>query len=534
MSSFVDPRSDPTPGSPMDLPTTTADPEEVADLYRLCKLGKLYEAEKWIRAGRPIQVAAGTKLRGSQRTSALQIALERGDHALALLLLCNGYDPNLEAGCPLDLALRVRRMDLLDLLLEWGADPEEVSLYDLFDTYDSHLFEHFRNLGVDLTRDHEMAAALASHTSNKPLFGFAKRCREHDSRIQVELNAALVRHAGEGNEKGVALCLWAGADPHVPAPSLYFRYEGDEAEEGPDGEVRYVGSTAVERACQEGHLQILERLGPDPGLDDFDELFGRAESSSVVRFLARWAVPSSAVAVLRGQLWRLAWGFRYGTWETLHTVKALFEVGMRWREGSRKEIRDIRHAFLRVSDSDFVDLMRLFAKDDYCAPEVLEELGRTPSIRARMKKVGFIPPAPDDPRRFGHYRPPGAKKVLSSFGVESPKKKKQRPRLPPSVSIGPWSWDGEEIRMDRATLFDLVWSKSMVQLAKEWGLSDVGLAKACRRLQIPLPGRGHWAKTRAGRKMRRPNLPKLREGEAEEIVVRIYRRNESKGEDVRR
>jgi hypothetical protein len=130
---------------------------------------------------------------------------------------------------------------------------------------------------------------------------------------------------------------------------------------------------------------------------------------------------------------------------------------------------------------------------------------------------------PGTPERFqfGHYRPTGAKRVLSCFGVNLPKRKKQRPRLPPSVSIGAWSRDGEEIRMDRATLFDIVWSKSRVQLAKEWGMADVGLAKACRRLQIPLPGRGYWAKTRAGKKVRRPKLPELPEGEAVEIVVRI-------------
>jgi hypothetical protein len=339
----------------------------------------------------------------------------------------------------------------------------------------------------------------------------------------MELNAALVHQVDEGNEKGVALCMWAGADPHVPAPSLHFRSAWDDVEEGPDGELRYCGYSAVEEACSEGHLKILERLGPNPDLDDFDELFRIAESTSVVRFLARWAVPGSAFPVLRFQLYRLTWEYRYGAWHTLRTIEALFDVGMRWREGSREEIRDIRQTFLQVSDSTFVDLMKLFAKHDYCSPEVLRELGRTQSIRARMKKVGFIPPAEEDRGRFGHCRPTGAKKVLSSFGVDLPKRKKQRPRLPPSVSIGPWSRDGEEIRMDRATLFDIVWSKSRVQLAKEWGLSDVGLAKAFRRLQIPLPGRGYWAKTRAGKRVRRPKLPELPEGEAVEIVIRVAR-----------
>jgi hypothetical protein len=51
---------------------------------------------------------------------------ELEDQALALLLLCNGYDPNLEPDSPLDLAFRIRRWDLLDLLLEWGADPRRL------------------------------------------------------------------------------------------------------------------------------------------------------------------------------------------------------------------------------------------------------------------------------------------------------------------------------------------------------------------------------------------------------------------------
>lgn len=40
-------------------------------------------------------------------------------------------------------------------------------------------------------------------------------------------------------------------------------------------------------------------------------------------------------------------------------------------------------------------------------------------------------------------------------------------------------------------------------------MSDVGLAKACRRLKIPLPGRGHWARVRAGQSLKKTPLPQL-------------------------
>lgn len=211
---FVDPRSNPDAAGQRAQPRTTRDPETLTELYRLCRGGRIYDVERWIQAGRPLQVADGT-IPKRRTMSCLEMALGAGSHALALLLLCNGYDPNLEPDSPLDLALRARRWDLLDLLLDWGSDPHRVSLEDLFGTYRSDLMERFRDLGVDLTAHHELAYALAYHTRNKPLFGFAKRHLEHDPRMQIELNLALGHHAWKGNEKGVLLCLWAGADPHA-------------------------------------------------------------------------------------------------------------------------------------------------------------------------------------------------------------------------------------------------------------------------------------------------------------------------------
>ncbi len=38
------------------------------------------------------------------------------------------------------------------------------------------------------------------------------------------------------------------------------------------------------------------------------------------------------------------------------------------------------------------------------------------------------------------------------------------------------------------------------------GVSDVALAKLCRRAAIPLPGRGYWQRTEAGQPMRPPAL----------------------------
>ena len=62
---------------------------------------------------------------------------------------------------------------------------------------------------------------------------------------------------------------------------------------------------------------------------------------------------------------------------------------------------------------------------------------------------------------------------------------------------------------DRQKLYDEVWTDPVTVVAERYGLSDVGLAKICRKLSIPVPTRGYWAKVKAGKKMRRIALPVL-------------------------
>src|SRR3990167_9667185 len=61
--------------------------------------------------------------------------------------------------------------------------------------------------------------------------------------------------------------------------------------------------------------------------------------------------------------------------------------------------------------------------------------------------------------------------------------------------------------MKRCELYEKVWATPMTQLAAEFGISDVGLAKACRRHAVPAPPRGYWAKLRAGQKPAQIPLP---------------------------
>lgn len=60
--------------------------------------------------------------------------------------------------------------------------------------------------------------------------------------------------------------------------------------------------------------------------------------------------------------------------------------------------------------------------------------------------------------------------------------------------------------LNKKQLYDLIWTRPMIEVAKEYGLSDRGLAKLCERHGIPVPPRGYWAKKKAGQKVTRPPL----------------------------
>lgn len=66
--------------------------------------------------------------------------------------------------------------------------------------------------------------------------------------------------------------------------------------------------------------------------------------------------------------------------------------------------------------------------------------------------------------------------------------------------------DDETIFLKREELYKMVWAEPVSRLARGYGLSDRGLGKICKRLEIPVPGRGYWQMKRKGLKMPVPPL----------------------------
>lgn len=76
---------------------------------------------------------------------------------------------------------------------------------------------------------------------------------------------------------------------------------------------------------------------------------------------------------------------------------------------------------------------------------------------------------------------------------------------------------------NREKLYQEIWEEPVTKVAGRYGVSDVMVAKVCRKLSIPLPGRGFWARKAAGQALKKAPLPKLKE-------VPVIHRNKAVGD----
>lgn len=73
---------------------------------------------------------------------------------------------------------------------------------------------------------------------------------------------------------------------------------------------------------------------------------------------------------------------------------------------------------------------------------------------------------------------------------------------------------------DREALYELIWTEPVSKLAPQFAISGVGFAKMCKRLGVPLPGRGFWARKQAGQTPVRLPLPKAKPGQNQRVQLR--------------
>jgi rRNA maturation endonuclease Nob1 len=73
----------------------------------------------------------------------------------------------------------------------------------------------------------------------------------------------------------------------------------------------------------------------------------------------------------------------------------------------------------------------------------------------------------------------------------------------------------EQVTLTRKELYDLVWAEPLSRLAKKYKISDNGLRKICKRMNIPIPPMGHWQKIQYGKRVIVTKLPTIYDGKDE-------------------
>jgi integrase len=74
--------------------------------------------------------------------------------------------------------------------------------------------------------------------------------------------------------------------------------------------------------------------------------------------------------------------------------------------------------------------------------------------------------------------------------------------------------------VSRQELYEQVWETSMFKLCKRYGISDVSIAKLCRKNNIPTPYVGYWAKKEAGKPVSPKPLPNPENAATEMIEIK--------------
>jgi hypothetical protein len=245
-------------------------------------------------------------------------------------------------------------------------------------------------------------------------------------------------------------------------------------------------------------------LNLDSGRDDLTELFKCAAiglHKDTMQFLFdRGAKPNDkqngGSSALDMCLWHMnidashGWDrtgpvSRFKLWRSLDGVGFLAERGALWRPDDRTQMNGLRRTLLKCEPEVTIDLLKTLAAYETCSRETLRELLFCRPMTEHLSKQSWW---------------------LSRLKVVDIA---TYPRAGNTGGRGELSVPrGLMARYQREVLYQKVWSTPMRSLAKEYGISDVGLAKVCKKLHVPLPGKGYWAKKAAGKTV--ANRPRLK------------------------
>jgi len=366
--------------------------EESKSLLALCRAGRLYEIEDWIQSGKSLEVSPGV------RTTPLQVAIATGFHSLIELLVRNEANTRNKNTALID-AIERRRLHLVELLVEHGAELLSVPFLDVLRTWDPKIIRFFLDKGADVITGAPFAVAFGEkvRTALRPFVEYKKAHPEQAPALQEQVDRALRHFCYEGDLKWISLLVWAGADPRSRGPTLDDRWADD-----PD-----CYTTALKEACSKGNLEVLKKLKIDPHTDDLSELLSSAAltSKETIEYLLSLGAktndkPHGGSSALDRCLWRLGWGShdsffnkrlssKYDVSGAFECIRLLIERGAHWAPEDKTEVNSVRKALYQCEPAVVVDLIKLLARSKACPEETLEQLLDAPRMREHLSSLGM-------------------------------------------------------------------------------------------------------------------------------------------------
>jgi len=178
----------------------------------------------------------------------------------------------------------------------------------------------------------------------------------------------------------------------------------------------------------------------------------------------------------------------YSVSESLEKIRILAAHRAIWNPDDAYEMNSLRRTLLECEPEVSVALFKIFVPNAMCSQDTWKSLFSSVRFRHHLETESWWL----------------TRLKLRDFAAGPVRKIKGRPASSPPISRQLLA------RYDREQLYRQVWEQPMQKLAKEYGISDVALSKTCRKLRVPVPVRGFWAKKEAGVPLpKRPRLPTL-------------------------
>lgn len=358
-------------------------PDDLKELCSLCRAGKLFAVQQWIRDGRPYRMPPG-----NFATSPIRTAIDSGFHSLVEVLLQEGAVDQEEKNDALIHAIDGRNFDLVELLVKYGADPQTVDFDTVLCSRHPQIMRWFVANGLNLECDC-YPIARAFRYKHREFLGVYMSVRDTVPTARRQASMALRYHAADGNLKWVSLLIWAGADPRLPVPRME---DSDIDEEDVE--------SALVAAVRRGQFDVVKKIGIDPARDDVTALINEYcfwPNPQLLEFLIKLGADvrnaagekSAMYSAFSAFEWSLDSAFRsYSRCEdALRCIEILAANGARWHPDNPYRLSCLRRAIAKAPAYDAIRHLERIIKAGAIEQPVFQELMRTPRMKEILKQT---------------------------------------------------------------------------------------------------------------------------------------------------